>query len=421
MLVSAVAARQSFGWVWVLRHNVAMPGPLEGIKIVDLTQVVAGPVCTMLLADQGAEVIKVEFPEGDILRQNSLYARGGMNALELNCNRGKKSICVDMSTPDGIDIVRKLAADADVFVQNYRAGAIERLGIDHEELRRVNPHLITVWMSGFGQSGPMADVPVFDPVIQAVSGHCAAQLNPNVPFPDVHRTIIIDKSTALTAAQAITAALFARDRHPERIGQHVELSMLDTALSFFWPDGGMAHTVLDEATDGWTLYEIMSVTACSDGHLVYYLQSDAHFQGLFRTIGRDDWADDPNYYTPAGRASDENIRAEIADGIEAGFYALERDAALASLHHHDVPAAPMLGIDELHEFPQAQHNGSFHEWDHPRAGRLRQARAAARFSQTRIEDRWWVPGLGENTDEVLGTLGLDDTTIADLRSRGTVI
>ncbi|HAY67463.1 MAG TPA: CoA transferase, partial [Acidimicrobiaceae bacterium] len=249
-----------------------MAGPLAGIKIVDLTQVVAGPVCTMLLAEQGAEVIKVEFPEGDILRQNSLFSKNGMNALELNCNRGKKSIAVDMTTPEGVAIVKKLAADADVFVQNFRAGAIERLGITHQELREINPKLVTVWMSGFGQTGPMSDVPVFDPVIQAVSGHCAVQLNPNVPFHDVHRTIIIDKSTALTTAQAITAALFARERSADGVGEHLEVSMLDTALSFFWPDGGMAHTLLDDdVSAGWTLYQIMSVTACSDGQLVYYL------------------------------------------------------------------------------------------------------------------------------------------------------
>ncbi|MFB0927127.1 MAG: CoA transferase [Acidimicrobiales bacterium] len=398
-----------------------MAGPLAGIKIVDLTQVVAGPVCTMLLAEQGAEVIKVEFPTGDILRQNSLYSKNGMNALELNCNRGKKSISVDMTTPEGLAIVKQLAADADIFVQNFRAGAIERLGISHDELRELNPKLITVWMSGFGQTGPMADVPVFDPVIQAVSGHCAVQLNPNVPFNDVHRTIIIDKSTALTTAQAITAALFARERSPDGHGEHLEVSMLDTALAFFWPDGGMAHTLLDDdASEGFTLYQIMSVTACSDGQLVYYLQGDANFQGLLRTIGRDDMADNPRYGTAAGRASSGEIMAEIAAAVESGFYAIERDEALRRLRHYDVPSAPMLQVNEIHDYPQVVHNEIMHEWEHPKAGKLRQPRAAAKFSNNQNEPRWWVTSLGENTDEILADLGHDPEAVAAMRAAGTV-
>ena len=398
-----------------------MTGPLKGIKVVDLTQVVAGPVCTMLLADQGAEIIKVEFLDGDILRHNNLFAKGGMNALELNCNRGKKSIAVDLATDEGIEIVRQLAADADVFVQNYRAGAIERLGITHEELRQANPKLITVWMSGFGQTGPMADVPVFDPVIQAVSGHCAVQLNPNVPFHDVHRTILIDKSTALTTAQAIAAALFARERSADGRGGHLEVSMLDTALFFFWPDGGMANTLLDDdATSGWTLYEIMSVTNCSDGQLVYYLANDAHYQGMLRTIGRDDMADDPRYATSEGRTSSPDVPAEIAAAVEAGFYQLTRDEALDRLRENDVPAGPLLQVDELHEYPQTIHNETMHEWEHPLAGRLRQPRPAAKFSTHEVDPRWWVPDLGENTDEILASIGRDDESIASLRNAGIV-
>lgn len=398
-----------------------MAGPLDGIRVVDLTQVVAGPVCTMMLADQGAEVIKVEFLTGDILRQNSLYAKNGRNALELNCNRAKKSIAVDMTSAEGIEIVKELAATADVFVQNFRAGAIERLGINHEDLRAANPRLITVWMSGFGQSGPMADVPVFDPVMQAVTGHCAVQLNPSVPFPDVHRTIVIDKSTALTTAQAITAALFARERNPDGTGQHLEVSMLDAGLAFFWPDGAMAHTLLDDGVQpGWTLYEIMSVTACSDGHLVYYLQSDEHFQAVLRTAGRDDLADDPRYGTAAGRADNPELAGELASAIEAGFYALARDDALATLRSFDVPVAPMLQVNEIPEFPQVVHNESLHVWEHPEAGTLRQARAAAQFSDTAIDHRWSVPALGEHSSEVLADLGYTAEQIEALLSAGTV-
>ena len=398
-----------------------MVGPLDGIRIVDLTQVVAGPVCTMVLADQGAEVIKVEFPAGDILRHNRHYSKGEMNALTLNCNRGKRSIVVDLTTAEGVKIVEELAANADVFVQNFRAGVIERLGISHERLRELNPQLTTVWMSGFGQNGPMADIPVFDPVMQAVTGHCAVQLNPQIPFVDVHRTIVIDKSTALTTAQAITAALFARERDPERLGQHLEVSMLDVGLAFFWPDGGMAHTVLDEdATAGTTLYQAMKITECSDAKITYYVVGEAHFNGLFRAIGRSDWAGDPRYCTTDGRSADPAIGVEIAEVAAAAFLAMTRDEALARLRENDVPAGPVLALDELHELPQTIHNEVFHEWDHPIAGRLRQPRSAPIFDRTPVESKWSVPALGQHTDDVLSELGHDAEAIAALRASGVV-
>lgn len=401
-----------------------MAGPLEGIRIIDLTQVVAGPVCTMLLAEQGAEVIKVELPEqGDILRHNRHFAKNEVNPLSLNCNRGKKSIVIDLTTPAGLELLHELVADADIFIQNFRAGVAERLGIDHEALRAANPSLITVWLSGFGQTGPWADVGVFDPVIQAASGHVAVQNNPQVPFPDVHRTILIDKSTALTAAQAISAALFARERSDDRAGQHIELNMLDNALFFFWPDGGMAHTLLDDegVGPGATLYQIMSVINCSDAAITYYVANESNFKGLFRTIDKPEWAEDPKYFTSAGRSSDPAIPGEIAAAIETGFYALTRDEAMRRLRENDVPHGPVLALDELHEFEQTVHNESFHEWEHPRAGRVRQPRAAAKFSGTTLDYRWWVPELGENTDDILtDVLGRSADEIEAMRAQGTV-
>ena len=199
--------------------------------------------------------------------------------------------------------------------------------------------------------------------------------------------------------------------------------MLDNALFFFWPDGGMAHTLIDDegVGPGATLYQIMSVIDCADGQLTYYVANEDNFKGLFRTIGRPEWADDERYYTVAGRASDPSIPAEIASAVEAGFYALTRAEAMARLREGDVPHGPVLGIDELHEFEQTVHNGSFHEWNHPKAGRVRQPRAAAQFSDTTNEPRWWVPELGEHTGDVLtSTLGLSDDELDSLRADGVI-
>lgn len=395
-----------------------MTGPLEGVKVVDLSMVVAGPVATMLMAEQGAEVIKIEPLDGDLLRKGQMFVKGGMNSLTINCNRGKQSIAVDMKTPEGLAIVKKLTADADVFVQNFRAGAIERLGINADELRADNDRLITVWMSGYGPDGPNAHDAVFDPVIQAVTGHAAVQLNPEIPFADVHRTIIMDKSTALTAAQAITAALFARERTGK--GQHIELSMLNSALYFFWPDGAMGHALIDDdVSPGVTLYESMSLTQCADGHFVYFMAGDAHWHGVFRALDHPEWGDNPNWGTIEGRMSAEN-RAEVGGLMTNAFMKYSRDDILERLKAQDVPAAPMLEVDEIPSHPQVQHNNVFTEWEHPHAGKVRQPAAAAKFSDTPNVPQWQVPMLGENTDTILLDNGWSTDDVAALRESGVV-
>jgi len=393
-----------------------MPGALDGIRILDFSQVVAGPVATMLLAEQGAEVIKIEPLDGELLRRGKSFVKNDMNALTMNCNRGKKSLAIDLRHPEGLAIVKDLARTADVVVQNFRAGAIERLGIDADELRAANDRLITVWMSGYGPTGPLAEKPVFDPIIQAVTGHIAVQKNPQIPFPDVHRTIIMDKSTALTAAQAITAALFARER--TGTGQHIQLAMIDSALYFFWPDGAMGHALLDDdVSPGVTLYESMSVAQCADGHLVYFLASDADWQGMFRAIEQPELFDDPRFSTAVARVENLHAAAEL---VNAALLQFNRDDLLVRLDAEDVPAAPMLALDEVPSYPQIVHNESLVEWDHPLAGRTRAPKAAAKFSDTPNNEIWWVPTLGEQTDEILGLAGCDNARIAELRSSGVV-
>jgi len=201
-----------------------MAGPLSGIRIIDTTSYIAGPLATMVLADQGAEVIKVEPPGlGDVLRfLGSL--RGGMSAFFATSNRSKRSLVLDLKREAGVEILRDLVAGADVFVQNYRPGVVERLGIGYEALRGVKSDLIYASLSGFGESGPYAGRPVFDNVIQALTGMAAAQTNSDTGEPDMIRHIVCDKATALTAAQAITAAIVARDR--QGVGQHLRLNML---------------------------------------------------------------------------------------------------------------------------------------------------------------------------------------------------
>jgi crotonobetainyl-CoA:carnitine CoA-transferase CaiB-like acyl-CoA transferase len=208
-----------------------MPGPLAGIRVVDVSQILSGPFACMILADQGAEVVKVESPGiGDPMRIGT-YRRAGRASFYVNANRGKRGIVLDLQKPAGREALLALVDRADVFVQNWRPGAAERLGLGEAELRKRNPELITVSISGYGDSGPYRDRRVYDPIIQGLTGHVGVQKNPDVPIPDLVRNVVADKASAWTAAQAITAALFARARGAG--GQHVTVPMIDASLYFF--------------------------------------------------------------------------------------------------------------------------------------------------------------------------------------------
>jgi crotonobetainyl-CoA:carnitine CoA-transferase CaiB-like acyl-CoA transferase len=343
-----------------------MPGPLDGVRIIDFSAIVSGPLSTMMLADQGAEVIKVESPGfGDLMRVGA-FRRGGLSAFYANANRGKRAITLDVQKPRGRELFLKLVEGADVLVQNFRPGAVERLGIGEPDCRKVNPDLIYVSISGFGDSGPYSDRRVYDPIIQGLTGHSAVQRNPEAPIQDLVRNIVCDKSTSYPSAQAISAALFARERGAG--GQHIKIAMLDAALAFFWCDGMMAHTMIGEGeieAPGPTLYDVYRLTETADGHLKWKTE-------------------------------------EIMERLIAA----------------DVPAGPVLSLEELVDDPQIVHNKIIFEREHPTAGRMRQAGPAAHFSRTPAEPGRLPPLYGEHTDEVLAEIGIDEAERKALRDDG---
>lgn len=392
-----------------------MGGPLEGVRIIDCSAVISGPLATMMLADQGADVIKVEPPgAGDITRVPNFF-RGGVAALFANANRGKRSIVLNLQEEKGRDLLKRLVADADVFVQNFRPGAMERLGLGEPELRKVNPDLIYCSISGYGQDGPYADRRVYDPVIQGLTGHVAVQRAPGTPV-DLVRNIVCDKSTSYTAAQAITAALFARERGAG--GQHVTLSMIDAGLAFFWADGMMAHTFVGEGTmPGIPLYDLYKLRETADGHCVVFAASDSEFQGLCRALGTPELAEDPRYLTLGDRI----VNMADLEGLYTEAFKKWKTADLVSrLVEEDVPAGPVLSLEELIDDPQIKHNGSIVEVEHPSAGTLRQAAPPARFDRTPSAAGSPPPLLGEHTDAVLADLGVDDGERAELREAGVI-
>ena len=391
-------------------------GPLSGIRVIDLTQVLAGPTAAMLLADLGADVVKVEPPGGGDLSRLARYAKGGINSTVANCNRGKRSIQIDLSTDPGRDIGLKLLAGCDVAVQNMRPGVIDDLGLGYSHAAEVNPDIVYCSMSGYGPTGPYADRAAYDPIIQAVTGYVALQVNPEVPIPDLVRNGLIDKASGWMAALAITSALFVRAGGGG--GQHIDLSMLDTAVQFLWPDGGMADTLLDDdAREGRRLSTLYRLTPCADGHLVYFVVSDKQFHGLYRALGRPEWVDHPQWGTHEGRRG---LSEELGGLLEEEFAKWKVADLAPRMHENSVPCGEVTAVEDLHDDPQVRHNQTLVDWDHPTAGQMRQPRLAPRFSSTQPEFRPSVPLLNEHADEILAELGLGNDEIEELRKAGAV-
>ncbi|MBH81172.1 MAG: CoA transferase [Gammaproteobacteria bacterium] len=389
-----------------------MPGPLDGIRIIDLTSMISGPVATMLLGDQGADVIKVEPLTGDLVRYMGPN-RDGLTSGFISANRSKRSIAVDLKTADGMQVVQRLIATGDVFVQNFRPGAIERMGLSESKVREIKPDIVYVSISGFGEKGPYAHKRVYDPVIQALSGLAAIQKDHESGRPKMVRTIIPDKTTAITAAQAITAALFARERTGE--GQHVKLAMLDAMVGYLWPEGMAGYTFIGKevkAARAQFAQDLIFETA--DGYITAGAVSDLEWQGMCRALERPEWIDDERFNTPNGRVINVKERLAMTAEVLAGRPSAEW---LARLDAEGVPCAPVLERAEVFEQEQIKINETIAELDHPVAGRIRQPRPAARFDQTPAGIQRHAPTLGQHTDELLRELDMDPEA---LRSSGAI-
>ena len=393
-----------------------MPGPLDGYRIIDLTTMVSGPLATSILGDQGADVIKVEVPGiGDHTRSVG-NKQNGMSSSFLNINRSKRSVTLNLKDERGKTALKKIAATADVVVQNFRPGVVERLGIGFDDIKAVAPKIVYISISGFGERGPWAGRPVYDPIIQALSGLTTIQAGSDSERPRLVRTIVPDKLTAVVASQAVTAALLARAKSGE--GQHVRVSMLDAVMNFLWGSDMNGLTFPDQTIKAQAAASFIDlIYETANGFMTVSTMGNKEWTALTRAFDEPELLEDPRFKTAALRDKNVNERLQlIQDRL------IKRTTAewIEVFEREGVPCAPALTRAEAIEHPQVVASEIVVEKQHPIAGRVRQARTAARFESTPADEWRGAPRLGEDNVEVLREVGYGDEQIAEFTRDGVI-
>ncbi len=391
-------------------------GPLAGIRVVDLSHQAAGPWCTTLLGDMGAEVWKIEKPgRGDSIRyaRGADPKRGSYNFWGLN--RNKKSVAIDVKHPAGAELVREMVAAGDVLVENFRPGVMERLGLGYDQLRSTNPGLVYVSITAFGAAGPMAQHPGMDLILQATGGMMGLSGFPGGP-PVKAAGPVADISSGIYAAYAVALALFHRER--TGIGQRIDLTMLDAVISLLadistaYLNTGHEYEKFGNGHPDLVPYQAFEA---SDGYFIVACLSNAFFRRLCQALGREDLLENPKFATNAARCQH---RDEIVAILSEIFRTKNRDHWIALCQQYDVPSCRVNSLKELFEMEQLRTIGSVVEWEHPKYGRFRTMNVPIHMSETPGSLRLPPPGLGEHTEEVLHILGKSPAEIARLRAAG---
>jgi formyl-CoA transferase len=393
------------------------PGPLDGVRVLDLTRVLAGPYCTMFLGDLGAEVVKVEQPGvGDDTRGWGPPFAGGESAYFLCVNRNKKSIAIDLKSTEGIEVLRRLAAAADVLIENFRPGTMERLGLGEKKLRASNPGLIYASLSGFGADGPMSDVPGYDLIVQAWGGLMSITGTPDGE-PTKVGVAIIDLVAGLMLGKSIVAALFAREKLGR--GQKIDTSLLEAEVACLI-NVGSNYLMEGKIPGRWGNAHSSIVPYQSfktaDGYLVIGVASEGIWRRFCQAIGRAQLADDARFAKNANRVEN---RATLISILAELFLTSDTESWLQLLNQAEVPCAPVQTVDQVFNAPQVRHREMLVEVAHPTAGAVRMAGIPVKFSATPASVRLPPPLLGQHTEEVLSSwLGMRREEVDELKRKG---
>jgi crotonobetainyl-CoA:carnitine CoA-transferase CaiB-like acyl-CoA transferase len=392
-------------------------GPLKGIRVLDLTSVVLGPLATQILGDYGADIIKVESLEGDLMRANGVSKNPGMSSIFLAINRNKRSVAIDLKTTPGQALALQLAKTVDVVIHNMRVPAMERLGLGYQAIEKVNPNVVYCVATGFGQSGPDAARPAFDDVIQAACG-LASLIGGDSGKPDYVPSLIADKTTGMAVVNAVLAALFHRERTGQ--GQFVEVPMLETMTAFTLAEhlGGLSFMPPPtKAGYARILAGGRKPAPTKDGFVAMLPYTAEHWTILFKSVGRDDLAAKYNFHNRQERnARVKELYADLAQVTRQ----MSSTECLALCNRVDIPATRIYSIDELPEHPHLKAVGMFEPLEHPTEGATMTVRPATLFARTPASIRAPAPHLGEHSQECLLEAGISLDLVEQLTQNGVL-
>ena len=383
-------------------------GPLEGIKIIDISTIVSGPLAASMLGDQGAEVIKIEPPyKGENARVMGPIKEGS-GALFATVNRSKRSLAMDLKKEESKKIIYKLIESADIIIDNFRPGALDRLGLDFNSIKNFNPRIIQMSITGYGETGPYSKRRVYDPLIQATAGVCDAQSIDGQP--KYMKTLMCDKITSLTAAQAMTAALFKREKTNK--GQRVTLSMLDTALYFMWSDSMYNYSWQG---DDWApipnIADFYEPVKTKDGHIALVAINDSEFSGVLKAIGREDLLEDERFSTIENRIM--NV-VEMQEILLNAYSEFTSDELVKRMEENDVPAAKINKREDIFSDPQVINNSSVINTKNNGEKLIKGPKPPANFLDDECDEPKFMPALGEHSSEILKEYGFSNDEINSL-------
>ena len=383
-------------------------GPLEGIKIIDISTIVSGPLAASMLGDQGAEVIKIEPPfRGENARVMGPIKEGS-GALFAVVNRSKRSLAMDLKQEESKKIIYKLIEAADIIIDNFRPGALERLGLDYDKIKNHNPKIIQMSITGYGETGPYSKRRVYDPLIQATAGVCDAQSIEGQP--KYMKTLMCDKITSLTAAQAMTAALYRREKTNK--GQRITLSMLDTALYFMWSDSMYNYSWHG---DDWSpmpnIADFYEPVKTKDGYIALVAINDNEFAGVLKAIGKEDLLEDERFSTTENRLM--NVM-EMQEILLNAYLDFTSDELVKKMEENDVPAAKINKREEIFSDPQVINNQTVINTKKDGEDLLKGPKPPANFLENDCGEPSFMPALGEHSSEILKEYGFSDDEINNL-------
>ncbi|TDG13878.1 CoA transferase [Seongchinamella unica] len=393
-------------------------GPLRGIRVLDVTSMITGPLCSQMLGDLGAEVIKIEPIHGEVARWMMPPEKGGLTGFFCQMNRNKRSLALDLQHEDGIAVLRRLAGGVDILVENFRAGVADRLGFGYDALRPVNDRLIYLAITGFGPDGPYANRPAYDPIAQGLVGMMPIQGQAFGAEPQLIQSAIVDKTTATTAAGIALAALYARDGvNGTGRGQRVDVPMIDAYAANSLPDMLPVDSFQPSRMPDPKPLAVLRTFATLDGHVVGMALQDNHFEGLCKALECEQLLE---------REGMRNVGERIADfgpwldAIEAEIGKWPSDELLARFDANGVPFGRVKTIREFAEDPQARHNRTIFDVDHPELGTLRYVRYPGHLSDTPASLTRHPPTLGQHSAEILAEAGFSDEEVQSLREGGVI-